>query len=118
MSARTSSFAAAKSPDSISMRTPICDASGPVDANDLLQQRDALGVGALESVPPADASEGAALVEPADLLEQLVGALGRASGEDKDAPSVERRLHAVADPIGQGLDGYLRLLDGLLRLGL
>src|SRR5215471_2535110 len=113
MSASTSAFEPKKSPDSISMLIVIlcfCASSALVDVHDLLQERHAVRVRALECVPAHDRPERTALREPADLLEKLGVPLGRPARENHDTPPREAGLNAVADALGERADGDLGLL--------
>src|SRR5205814_4630447 len=77
-----------------------------------------VGLLALKRVTPDDRPEPTAIADGADLIEHLVVLRGGATGEDDDAPAVERRLHHVAHTLGQRPDRHLRGLVDVLRRGL
>src|SRR5881409_1307858 len=70
-----------------------------VDLHDGVEQAQGVGLLALEGVAPDDRSEAAAVADGAHLLEDLLLGLGRAAGEDHDAPAGEGGLRDVPHPI-------------------
>ena len=74
--------------------------------------------GPLEGVAADDRAIAAAVADGAGLVIDAVEILGRAAGEDDDAPAGEARLHDMGDALGQRADLDLLLLIDLLRLGL
>src|ERR1700689_2405154 len=92
--------------------------SAPVNVDDLAEQRERFGLRALETVAPDDRAVTAAVVNPADGVEQRLVGLLYAARENDDAPAVERRLRDVLDACGEGLDRDLVGVVNLFRLGL
>src|SRR5262249_52483812 len=86
-----------------------------VDLDDRIEQLHRLLTRALERVAAHDRAAGAAFVELAHLVEDLLFALGRAAGEDDDAAAIEAALHDVRDARREGRDVDLLLLVN--RLG-
>ena len=86
-----------------------------------MQELDCIGVGTLEGVAADDGAVAAALGDLADLFEEGIGALGRATREDDDALTVERGLHDMLNALRQRPDGNVlvallgRVLEDELR---
>src|SRR6266496_2637249 len=95
---------------------PANPRSGRVDLHDVREQLQRLLLRTLEGVAPHDGPEGAAVLDPLDLLQDVLRALRLAAREDHDAAAAERALHHVADAVGQRLDRDVVLLVDLLGL--
>src|SRR5580692_1027445 len=105
-------------PDSGSPLVILGSAGFPEDVHHVGEQANRLGARTLERVSPHDASECSARRHAANVVEQLVGALGLPTREDDDPLAVEAALDDMLDALGHSLRRNAVLLEDFLRFGL
>src|SRR3989442_8068617 len=84
-----------------------------IDVGDRLEKPHGVRPRPLERVAPDDRAESPAVADGAHLLEHRLVGVGGAPGKDHDAAAVERGLHDMAQPLGQGAGRHAVLLVDL-----